>query len=73
MITLYEDIGFWKIVFISFNPNNYTVGTNIFCSLFGYTPSGLIKIDDVELVMRIDNRLEPAEQIPVEYLFYGDI
>lgn len=72
MVTLYEDIGVWKIVFISFNPNDYTVG-KIYFSLFGYTPSGLIKVDDVELVMRIDNRRKPVEQITVEYLFYGDI
>lgn len=45
----------------------------IYFSLFGYTPSGLIKVDDVELVMRIDNRRKPVEQITVEYLFYGDI
>ena len=81
MITLYEDIGFRKIVFLRFNPDGYKVGTNTFCSPFGYTPTGLIKIDNAEMSRRIaelviqinENRPEPVEQITINYLFYGDI
>jgi len=81
MITLYEDIGFRKIIFLRFNPDGYTVGTTVFRSPFGCTPTGLIKIDAVEMQRRItelllrinSNRQEPVEQITVEYLFYGNM
>jgi hypothetical protein len=48
MAALYEDIGFRKVVFLRFNPDGYTVGIQKYKSPFGYTPTGIIKINGPE-------------------------
>jgi hypothetical protein len=80
MVTLYEDIGFRKIVFLRFNPDGYTVGKLKYKSPFKYTQTGAISINKEEMGRRmaelivVINRFkanEPIEQITVEYLFYS--
>ena len=82
MVTLYEDIGFRKIVFLRFNPDGYTFGKKTYKSPFSYTATGAISIDRgemsrriLELVERIktNKAAEPSEQIVVEYLFYDAV
>jgi hypothetical protein len=79
MAALYEDIGFRKVVFLRFNPDGYTVGIQKYVSPFGYTPTGIIKINEAEMVRRIAElvdkintfKVESKEKIVCEYLFYG--
>ena len=79
MAALYEDISFRKVVFLRFNPDGYTVGIQKYKSPFGYTPTGIIKINETEMARRIAELVvringckeEPKEQIVCEYLFYG--
>lgn len=81
MVALYEDIGFRKVIFLRFNPDGYTIGTQKYISPFGYTPTGILKINEHEMSRRIaelvykinDSKGEPKEQIVCEYLFYGAV
>ena len=80
MVELYEDIGFRKIVFIRFNPDAYETEEAYYDSPFHYTDSGVVHLDEEELNRRVAQLIdcinlnkdeEPAEQLTVEYLFYG--
>jgi len=81
MVELYEDTGFRKIVFIRFNPDGYTIGSNKFISPFKYTKMGILNLNKEEMHRRIQELIieinsfkdtEPLEQLTVEYMFYGD-
>jgi hypothetical protein len=81
MVELYEDIGFRKIVFLRFNPDGYKEGRKKYPSPFRYTPTGIVSLHQKEFDRRIEyllsriqyhNVSEPAEQLTVEYLFYGE-
>jgi hypothetical protein len=79
MVELYEDIGFRKIVFLRFNPDQCKDGSTIYPSPFRYTRAGILHIDETEFRRRMDilmgriraHRAEPIDQLTVEYLFYG--
>jgi hypothetical protein len=80
MVELYEDIGFRKIVFIRFNPDAYETEEAYYDSPFHYTDSGVVHLDEEELERRVAQLIncinlhkgvEPAEQLTIEYLFYG--
>jgi hypothetical protein len=79
MVELYEDVGFRKIVFLRFNPDRYTDGTTVHPSPFRYTRAGILHMEETEFNRRMDqlmdrirvHRVEPIDQITVEYLFYG--
>ena len=79
MVELYEDIGFRKIVFLRFNPDRYKDGSVVYPSPFRYTRAGILHLEETEFNRRMDqlmeriraHRVEPADQITVEYLFYG--
>jgi hypothetical protein len=79
MVELYEDISFRKIVFLRFNPDRYKDGTTVYPSPFRYTRAGILHLEETEFNRRMDQlmerirayRVEPADQITVEYLFYG--
>jgi hypothetical protein len=80
MQELYEDIGFRKIVFLRFNPDGYHEGSTTFSSPFGYSAAGAICIKTDEFNRRIHilldrihihQKVEPVEQLTVEYLFYS--
>ena len=82
MVELYEDIGFRKIVFIRFNPDAYETEEAYYDSPFHYTDSGVVHLDEEELNRRVAKLIdcinlhkdaEPAEQLTVEYLFYGNM
>ena len=82
MVELYEDIGFRKIVFIRFNPDAYEIEEAYYDSPFHYTDSGVVHLDEEELNSRVAKLIdcinlhkdaEPAEQLTVEYLFYGNM
>lgn len=78
MIALYEAIGFRKVVFIRFNPDGYSEGTQKYKSPFGYTPTGMISINKEEMVRRIARLVEqidavkeePHEPLTIHYLFF---
>ena len=78
MIAIYEAIGFRKVVFIRFNPDGYSEGTQKYKSPFGYTPTGMISINKdemgrriVRLVEQIDAvKEEPQEPLTIHYLFF---
>lgn len=81
MVELYEDIGFRKIVFIRFNPDGYTLEHKKYPSPFKYTSSGILNLNAIEMNRRMQELIkeieihkvnEPAEQLTVNYLFYGD-
>ena len=79
MVDLYEDIGFRKIVFLRFNPDGYKE-IKKYPSPFQYTKTGILKLNETEFNRRMarliekinDHKVEPNEQLTVEYLFYGD-
>ena len=79
MVELYEDVGFRKIVFLRFNPDRYKDGSTVYPSPFRYTRAGILHLEEIEFNRRMDqlmdrirvHRIEPADQITVEYLFYG--
>jgi hypothetical protein len=79
MVELYEDVGFRKIVFLRFNPDRYTDGSAVYPSPFRYTRAGILHLEETEFNRRMDrlmeriraHRIEPTDQITVEYLFYG--
>lgn len=82
MIALYEDTGFRKVIFLRFNPDGYTEKNKRHPSPFGYTPTGMIRIDKQEMDVRMKALMEhieenhqtiPEEQITIHYLFYGDL
>lgn len=81
MVELYEDTGFRKIVFIRFNPDGYTIGSNKFISPFKFSKTGILQLNKEEMTRRIQELLtkinefrniEPTEELTVEYMFYGD-
>ena len=79
MISLYEDLGFRKVIFLRFNPDGYTEQSIKHISPFGYTPTGMIKINTEEMSRRIEIlitkleecREEPEDILTTLYLFYG--
>jgi hypothetical protein len=79
MIALYEAIGFRKVVFIRFNPDGYSEGTQKYKSPFGYTPTGMVSINKEEMVRRITRLIEqidivkeePQEPLTIHYLFFN--
>jgi hypothetical protein len=79
MVELYEDVGFRKIVFLRFNPDRYKDGSAVYPSPFRYTRAGILHLEETEFNRRMDqlmeriraHRVEPTDQITVEYLFYG--
>ena len=79
MVELYEDVGFRKIVFLRFNPDRYKEGSTVYPSPFRYTRAGILHLEETEFNRRMEqlmdriraHRVEPTEQITVEYLFYG--
>jgi hypothetical protein len=79
MVELYEDVGFRKIVFLRFNPDRYKDGSTVYPSPFRYTRAGILHLEETEFNRRMDqlmkrirsHRVEPTDQITVEYLFYG--
>ena len=79
MVELYEDVGFRKIVFLRFNPDRYKEGSTMYPSPFRYTRAGILHLEETEFNRRMDqlmerirdHRMEPTDQITVEYLFYG--
>jgi hypothetical protein len=79
MVELYEDVGFRKIVFLRFNPDRYKDGSAVYPSPFRYTRAGILHLEETEFNRRMDqlmeriraHRVEPIDQITVEYLFYG--
>lgn len=79
MVELYEDISFRKIVFLRFNPDRYKDGTTVYLSPFRYTRAGILHLEETEFNRRMEqlmeriraHRVEPLNQITVEYLFYG--
>jgi len=79
MVELYEDVGFRKIVFLRFNPDRYKDGSTVYPSPFRYSRAGILHLEEIEFNRRMDqlmdrirvHRIEPADQITVEYLFYG--
>ena len=94
MIRLYEDINgltldskessytrFRKVIFLRFNPDGYTEKSVKYKSPFGYTPTGIIKIDTKEMSRRIklliekldECQKEPDDILTIHYLFYGEI
>jgi hypothetical protein len=80
MISLYEDLGFRKVIFLRFNPDGYTEQSIKHISPFGYTPTGMIKINTEEMSRRIEIlitkieecRKEPDDILTILHLFYGD-
>lgn len=81
MVALYEDTGFRNVVFLRFNPDGYTEANKRYRSPFGYTPTGMIRIDKEELDRRMIMLIEqieayqnmiPEDPIYIQYLFYGD-
>lgn len=89
MIRLYEDINsddskestnteFRKVIFLRFNPDGYTEESVKYKSPFGYTPTGMIKIDTEEMTRRIEVLIkkldecqkEPENMITIHHLFY---
>lgn len=81
MVELYEDTGFRKIIFIRFNPDGYTIGSNKFISPFKFSKTGILQLNKEEMTRRIQELLtkinefrntEPTEELTVEYMFYGD-
>ena len=81
MIELYEDIGFRNIVFLRFNPDGYMQGKQKYKTPFEYTPTGILKLNQVEFDRRIAELVvrirvyqsnEPTEPVTIEYLFYGE-
>ena len=81
MMELYEDVGFRNIVFLRFNPDEYTDGNKKYKSPFEYTPTGILKLNQAEFDRRIAELVaririyqsnEPAEPFTIEYLFYGE-
>jgi hypothetical protein len=80
MISLYEDLGFRKVIFLRFNPDGYTEQSVKHISPFGYTPTGMIKINTEEMSRRIEilitkieeYRKEPDDILTILHLFYGD-
>ena len=92
MIRLYEDINsddskestnteFRKVIFLRFNPDGYTDESVKYKSPFGYTPTGMIKIDTEEMTRRIELLIkkldecqkEPENMITIHHLFYDKI
>jgi hypothetical protein len=94
MIRLYEDLngltvdskessntGFRKVIFLRFNPDGYTEESKKYKSPFGYTPTGMIKIDTEEMARRIqllikkldECQKEPENMITIHHLFYDKI
>ena len=79
MISLYEDLGFRKVIFLRFNPDGYTEQSIKHISPFEYTPTGMIKINTEEMSRRIEIlitkleecREEPENILTTLYLFYG--
>jgi len=79
MISLYEDLGFRKVIFLRFNPDGYTESVK-HISPFGYTSTGMIKINTEEmsrrieiLIMKLEEcREEPEDILTILHLFYGD-
>ena len=79
MVELYEDVGFRKIVFLRFNPDRYKDGSAVYPSPFRYTRAGILHLEEIEFNRRMDqlmeriraHRVEPTDQITIEYLFYG--
>ena len=80
MQELYEDIGFRKIVFLRFNPDGYQEGNKKYRCPFGYRITGAIHIQTKEFNRRMNTlldrihahqKVEPIEQLTVEYLFYS--
>ena len=79
MISLYEDLGFRKVIFLRFNPDGYTEQSIKHISPFEYTPTGMIKINTEEMSRRIEIlitkleecREEPEDILTTLYLFYG--
>lgn len=79
MVELYEDIGFRKIVFLRFNPDRYKEGSIVYPSPFRYTRAGILHLEETEFNRRMGhvmeriraNRVEPIEQLTIEYLCYG--
>ena len=92
IIRLYEDVngltvdskessntGFRKVIFLRFNPDGYTEESKKYKSPFGYTPTGIIKIDTEEMTRRIqllikkldECQKEPDDILTIHYLFYG--
>lgn len=84
MVTLYEDLGFRKVVFIRFNPDDYTdPDTNRrISSPFQYPNGNDVEIDEKEIERRMEtlyetveesSTSEPSEMITTLYLFFGDM
>jgi len=74
-----SDLGFRKVIFLRFNPDGYTEQSIKHISPFGYTPTGMIKINTEEMSRRIEIlitkleecREEPEDILTTLYLFYG--
>lgn len=81
MVDLYEDVGFRKCVFLRFNPDGYREAGIRYATPFSFTASGAMVVEETEMKRRMDELIqrvhhfkahEPAEQLTIEYLFYGD-
>jgi hypothetical protein len=82
MVEIYEDLGFRKVVFIRFNPDGYSLGSEKYTSPFSYTKTGIINVNKKEMKRRITELIQnidklkistPENDFMVNCLFYGDL
>lgn len=82
MVTLYEDVGFRKVVFLRFNPDDYTEDGVRYRSPFQYPNGNDLEMDEKEIGRRMDVLYaaveesavtEPVDMITTTYLFFGDM